>query len=141
MTTTTIVSSLAGGALMGLAASLLMLLDGRVAGVGGIVAGLVRPKPGEWGWRAAFVAGLVAAGVLFSLARPSAFVAPARPTWMLIAAGVLVGFSVRLGGGCTSGHGICGLSRLSRRAVAGTFTFMASAVAAVGVLRLLGVQP
>jgi hypothetical protein len=134
-------NALLGGALVGLAASLLLALNGKVAGVSGIVSGLVRPESGEWGWRAAFVLGLLGGGTLFAVFRPEVL-APARGApWLMGAAGLLVGFGTRLGGGCTSGHGVCGLSRLSGRALVGTVTFMITGMATVAVAHQLGVGP
>jgi uncharacterized membrane protein YedE/YeeE len=129
--------SLLGGAIIGVAASLLLLFNGRVAGISGIVDGLLRPRRGEWGWRAAFVLGLLAGGTLFAVLRPQALVPAAGSAPLLLAAGVLVGVGTRVGGGCTSGHGVCGLSRLSRRSVAGTATFMIAGMAAVAAVHLL----
>ncbi len=130
--------ALAGGALIGVAASLLLLLNGRLGGVGGIVAGLLHPPANEWGWRAAFVAGLLAGGVLLGALHPSAFgPSPAAPV-LLVIAGAAVGVGTRLGGGCTSGHGICGVSRLSRRAIVATLTFMLTGAVVVALVRVLG---
>jgi uncharacterized membrane protein YedE/YeeE len=147
-------AALAGGALIGLASSLLWWSLGRVAGVSGIVGGLLRPVRGDVAWRAAFVAGLVAAGGLAAWAAPALLAAPTllasssstassssealrAPGWMLLA-GVIAGFGARLGGGCTAGHGICGLSRLSPRSLVATLTFMATAIATATVMRLGG---
>ncbi|RAI16952.1 YeeE/YedE family protein, partial [Rhodoblastus acidophilus] len=106
-------SALAGGALIGLAAALLLLREGRILGASGIFAGLARPKAGDLDWRLAFVAGLVAApalaALLFGVAAPAIAAAPNT----LIVGGLLVGFGARLANGCTSGHGVCGLARLS----------------------------
>lgn len=132
------VSALFGGALIGLAASALLFFSGRIAGISGIVGGLLRPERGEWGWRAAFVAGLLAGGVALLAFLPSAIAAPTRPYGALAAAGLLVGFGARLGRGCTSGHGVCGISRLSARSVIGTATFMATGIGTVAALRILG---
>jgi hypothetical protein len=130
--------ALTGGALIGVAASLLLLLNGRLAGVGGIVAGLLQRPASEWGWRAAFVAGLLAGGVLLGALHPSAFgPSPASPV-LLVIAGAAVGVGTRFGGGCTSGHGICGVSRLSRRAIVATLTFMLSGAVVVALVRVLG---
>jgi uncharacterized membrane protein YedE/YeeE len=129
-----------GGALLGLSAALLLLVNGRIAGVSGIVAGLLRPGPGETLWRALFVAGLLAGGLVAARVHPVAFASTVqRPALALAAAGVLVGFGTRLGNGCTSGHGICGVSRPSVRSIAATVTFMASGALTVFVVRhLLG---
>src|SRR5687767_9444827 len=126
------VGALIGGALIGASASLLLWLNGRVAGISGIVAGLVRPQRGDLGWRVSFVAGLVVAGILLALAKPSLFGAPAaRPLVIIGAAGLLVGVGTGLANGCTSGHGVCGLSRLSKRSLVATLTFMTTGALAV----------
>jgi len=124
-----------GGVLIGLAASLLVLFCGRIAGISGIVGGLLRPQRGDLGWRIAFVLGLLAAPAAYSLFRalPAAHVEAGTPALLL--AGLLVGFGTRLGSGCTSGHGVCGLSRLSPRSLAATGIFMAAGFATVFVLR------
>jgi uncharacterized membrane protein YedE/YeeE len=129
------VSALIGGALIGLAAVLLMLLNGRIAGVSGILGGaLARER--DSGWRVAFLVGLVAAPlVMGALGDP--LPAPRMPaTWaVVVAGGLLVGFGTRLGGGCTSGHGVCGMARLSPRSIAATLIFMATAMVVVAVMR------
>ena len=130
-------TALAGGALIGLAASLLILLNGRIAGISGILGGLLRPGPGEIAWRAAFLIGLVAAPWLYVLAAPLPSVRIDVSEGMLIAAGLLVGLGTRYGAGCTSGHGVCGLSRLSVRSLAATTGFMAAGFATVYVVRHL----
>jgi uncharacterized membrane protein YedE/YeeE len=123
--------ALLGGVVIGLSASALLLFNGRIAGVSGIVNGLTRRSAGaEWAWRAAFIAGLVSAGGLTMrlLHQPAA--SPARLPVLLLA-GVLVGFGTSLGSGCTSGHGVCGLGRFSRRSFVAVLTFMASAIVTV----------
>jgi uncharacterized membrane protein YedE/YeeE len=132
------VASLFGGALIGLSASILLLFSGRVAGVSGIVAGLLRPSRGEALWRVLFVAGMLAGGVVMARVHPSAFASTVeRSSIALAAAGVLVGFGTRLGNGCTSGHGVCGISRLSLRSIAATATFIVAGVVTVLVVRML----
>ncbi len=134
------VASLVGGLLIGLAAALLWILNGRVAGISGIVGELLGPAPGEGRWRLAFVVGLVGGGALVRLFHPSAFTVPHGSTALLAASGVLVGFGTRLANGCTSGHGVCGISRLSPRSLAATVIFMAAGIATVYVVRhLVGV--
>ena len=132
-------TSLAGGLLIGLAAGALIVGVGRILGAAGIVGGLVDPRPGDVGWRLSLIVGLVLAPTLLSLvwlAKPP-MIAASWPT--LIVAGLLVGFGTRLGSGCTSGHGVCGLARLSPRSLAATAAFMASGFATVFVARhLLG---
>lgn len=128
-------ASLGGGVLLGLASALFILLNGRVLGVSGILGGLVRPRPGDTGWRIAFVAGLLVAPTLWRL-----FAQPVVPRIeaseaVLVIAGLLVGWGTRYGSGCTSGHGVCGLSRLSPRSLAATLAFMAAGFATVYLLR------
>jgi uncharacterized protein len=128
-------TALAGGALIGLGAAMLLLLAGRIAGISGIVGGLLRPAAGDAGWRLAFVAGLVLAPLLFALVRalPDARI-EAGPL-ALVAAGLIVGIGTRYGAGCTSGHGVCGLARLSPRSLVATLAFMAAGFATVFVVR------
>jgi uncharacterized membrane protein YedE/YeeE len=134
-------SSLLGGALIGLAASALLWLDGKVAGISGIVGGLLRRD--DVGWRGAFVAGLVAGGALLRLALPAAFtITVAEPLLLILAAGLLVGFGTQLGNGCTSGHGVCGVSRGSPRSLVATASFMATGILTVFVIRrVIGAAP
>jgi uncharacterized membrane protein YedE/YeeE len=130
-------ASLFGGALIGVAAAMLVLLCGRIAGISGIVGWLIAMRRGDIAWRLAFVAGLLAA--------PSAMVLMGRELapridaglGMLLAAGLLVGLGTRYGAGCTSGHGVCGLSRLSPRSLVATGAFMAAGIATVFVTRHL----
>ena len=132
-------SALAGGALIGLAAALFIHANGRIAGISGIVGGLLRPVPGDRAWRLAFVLGMVAAPLLWSLAAtlPPLIIAADWP--LLIVAGLIVGISTRYGAGCTSGHGVCGISRLSPRSLAATLALMSSGFVTVFVVRhLLG---
>lgn len=131
------VSALAGGTLIGLAAVAFLLLNGRIAGISGIVGGLLKPQAGDIGWRLAFVAGLVLAPLLWlvAVAAPELTIAADYPT--LIIAGLVVGLSTRYGSGCTSGHGVCGLSRLSPRSMVATLCFMATGFATVFVIRHL----
>lgn len=135
MTNFTPYSAFFGGALIGLSAVLLMLFNGRQAGVSGILGGALALGSSETLWRLAFIAGLVVAPLLycgFGGALPFTITHTAP---VLIAGGLLVGVGTRMGGGCTSGHGVCGLARLSRRSMIATLTFMASAVATVFVVR------
>ncbi len=131
-------SALAGGALIGLAASLLLVMRGRVAGISGIVSGLVLGPRGEAGWRALFVAGLLSAGALGVWLAPGRIGSSPRSLLMLAVAGLLVGVGTRLGNGCTSGHGVCGLSRLSIRSLVATLTFMAAGILTALLVRALG---
>jgi uncharacterized membrane protein YedE/YeeE len=130
---------LVGGVLIGLASAGLLVLHGRIAGITGIAAGVLAPVRGDWAWRASFVAGLLAVGVLASLWVPEAFggQAPLQGP-SLIAAGLIVGVGTRVGNGCTSGHGVCGVGRLSPRSTVATMVFIASGMATVSGLRLLG---
>lgn len=130
------VSSLIGGGLIGLSAALLWLGDGRIAGISGILGGgLGGVAKGDRGWRIAFLAGLIVAPLFFALfVVAPAIVLDATPA-VLIVGGLLVGFGTRLANGCTSGHGVCGLARLSRRSIVATAVFMASAAATVFLVR------
>jgi len=128
-------SSLIGGALIGLAASLVLLSHGRVAGVSGIFGGLLGRPLGDFGFRLAFVLGLVAAGVGAALLAPG-WVPPGDSSLVLAGvAGLVVGFGSRLGNGCTSGHGVCGIARLSTRSLVATGTFMATGIITVFLVR------
>lgn len=131
-----IAGPLAGGALIGIAAGGLLLLKGKTAGVSGVLEGVVRGEKGEWGWKLAFVAGLLAGGVLMKLLRPASFSAPAGALWPAVVAGLLVGFGTRVGGGCTSGHGVCGIGRFARRSIVATLVFMGVGVITVALRRL-----
>lgn len=127
----------AGGMLIGIAAAWLLLAEGRILGASDILAGLLNLKPGQWSWRLALVAGMVAApllaGPLFGAQRPAVDSSAA----LLIVAGLLVGAGSRLANGCTSGHGVCGLARLSPRSAAATGAFMAAGFLTVFVVRRL----
>ena len=124
-------TALLGGVLIGLSASALLLFSGRIAGVSGIVNGLTRRSSGaEWAWRAAFVAGLAGAGGITMHLLHQATASPARLPVLLLA-GLLVGFGTSLGSGCTSGHGVCGLGRFSRRSLVAVLTFMTCAIVTV----------
>jgi uncharacterized protein len=120
-----VAAPLAGGALIGIAAAGLLVLTGKTAGVSGILEGVVLREKGELGWKAAFLGGLLAGGALLLWLRPESFSAGPRPSlaWA-VAGGLLVGFGTRLGGGCTSGHGVCGVGRLSKRSLVATCVFM-----------------
>ncbi len=130
-------ASLAGGALIGLAAALFLLLNGRIAGISGIVGGLLAPSRGDIAWRAAFVIGMVAAPAAWLLftGLPAAQIDAGYPA--LTIAGLLVGVGTRYGSGCTSGHGVCGLSRLSLRSFTATLSFMAAGFLTVFIIRHL----
>lgn len=126
------VSALVGGVLIGGAATVLMLFLGRIAGVSGIVGSLLERTPGVAGWRAFFIGGLAAGAFGHALVQPEAADITIDATWPAVAVGgLLVGFGTRLGSGCTSGHGVCGLARLSARSLVATATFIASAMLTV----------
>jgi uncharacterized protein len=128
-------SAAIGGVIIGIAAAMLAFLNGRIAGISGIVGGLFRPAPGDVAWRLAFVAGLIAAPLLYAIvaALPPVVIEASYPT--LVVAGLLVGIGTRYGAGCTSGHGVCGVSRLSPRSIVATLSFMAAGFANVFVAR------
>jgi uncharacterized membrane protein YedE/YeeE len=136
-TSFTPVAALVGGLIIGVAAALLWLVNGRVAGISGIAAGLFA-RDGEARWRLAFVAGLVGGGALMHLVRPTAFGLPHGGTATLLVGGVLVGVGTRLANGCTSGHGLCGTSRLAPRSLVATAVFFAVGIAIVFVVRHVG---
>ena len=130
-------SALAGGVIIGAAAAMFALLNGRIAGISGVMSGLLKPASGDIAWRAAFLLGLVTAPLAYTL-----FAAPPEPQidasyGALIVAGLLVGVGTRYGSGCTSGHGVCGLSRLSPRSLAATAAFMGTGFVTVFALRHL----
>lgn len=130
-------ASLAGGLLIGGAAAMFVLLNGRIAGVAGVLGGLLRPQSGETGWRLAFVAGLVVAPLLWQLFGELPALRIDAGYGLLTVAGLLVGVGTRYGSGCTSGHGVCGLSRLSPRSLVATLAFMGTGFATVFVMRHL----
>jgi len=139
ITTFTPVEALLGGSLIGIAAVALMAVHGRVAGMTGILTGAILPK-GDWDWRVAFLVGAIAAPVVITLLTGVALPLQADlPSWAIVLGGLLVGIGVTFGGGCTSGHGVCGIARLSRRSTVATATFMAATLVTVFVIRhLLG---
>ena len=128
-------SALAGGALIGLAAALFLLLNGRIAGISGVLGGLLKPVKGDIAWRAAFVLGLIAAPLAYALVRLPAVPQIDAGYLALVAAGLLVGVGTRYGSGCTSGHGVCGVARLSPRSLVATLTFMAAGFVTVYLVR------
>ena len=131
-----LISALIGGALIGLASVLLMIFTGRIAGISGILSGCFALTGGDKVWRVAFVGGLIAAPVVSSLVGHP-LPTPVMPmSWAtIVLAGFLVGFGARIGGGCTSGHGVCGIARLSIRSLIATVTFMAAAMVVVAIMR------
>jgi uncharacterized membrane protein YedE/YeeE len=133
-------SSLAGGVLIGIAAAMFALLNGRIAGISGVLGGLLRPVRGDVGWRVAFVLGLVVAPLAYALWSDLPRPRIDAGTGALVLAGLLVGIGTRYGSGCTSGHGVCGLSRLSARSLVATLAFMGAGFATVYATRhLLGI--
>lgn len=132
-------ASLLGGMTLGLAAAALALCNGRIAGISGILGGLLRPQAGDTAWRAAFIGGLILAPLIYRAVTSLPTIAVEANSATLIIAGLLVGVGTRYGGGCTSGHGVCGISRISPRSLVATATFMAAGFATVYVVRhLLG---
>lgn len=137
-------TALAGGLLLGLASAIFILLNGRILGISGIVGGLLRPQAGEMGWRIAFLLGMFVAPTLFFAFAPESLIHVPRieaGSVVIVLAGLLVGFGTRYGSGCTSGHGVCGLSRLSLRSAIATLAFMGAGLLTVFVIRhVLGVS-
>ena len=132
------VNALIGGAIIGIAASLMMLFNGRVTGISGIVSGIVQPKKSDLLWRVFFIAGLLIGGVVIGLLRPEAVVQQSSAVWGdYIFAGIMVGFGTLLGNGCTSGHGVCGISRMSIRSIMATVTFIVFGMLSLLVFKLL----
>lgn len=133
-----IIYALIGGAVIGIAASIMLVFNGRVTGISGIYNGILNRTKGDMAWRVAFVGGLFLGGsVLYSL-RPDFFVNESgRPLWLVALAGLIVGFGTIMGSGCTSGHGVCGISRLSPRSLVATAAFMGAGFATATLLRQL----
>lgn len=134
------INALIGGGLIGISVSLMLLWNGRVTGISGIINGLFSFKKGDTTWRTLFIAGLFAGGLTLKILKPESL----SSSWtaeleILITAGLLVGFGTVMGSGCTSGHGVCGISRLSPRSLSATLAFMAAGIVAVLVLKRLGV--
>jgi uncharacterized membrane protein YedE/YeeE len=131
-------ASLAGGIILGLASAIFILVNGRILGISGILGGLLPPKVGDTTWRLAFLLGMLAAPTVFHAVVPAQYIAAPRidaSDWVVIAAGLLVGIGTRYASGCTSGHGVCGLSRLSPRSLLATASFMSAGFVMVYVLR------
>lgn len=131
-------ASLAGGIILGLASAIFILVNGRILGISGILGGLLPPKAGDTTWRVAFLLGMLAAPTVFHAVVPAQYITAPRidaTEWMVIAAGLLVGIGTRYASGCTSGHGVCGLSRLSPRSLVATLSFMGAGFVMVYVLR------
>ena len=130
-------SAIVGGALIGLSASFLWIANGRIAGISGIVGGLLRPRMGDLMWRVAFIVGLLTAPWLFQVFAPLPEIQVGAGTATLLVAGLLVGIGTRYGAGCTSGHGVCGLARLSPRSLVATLSFMLTGFVTVFAVRHL----
>jgi len=135
--------ALFGGSLIGLSVSLMLFWNGRITGISGIVYGAaVKPVKNDKAWRWYFICGLLAGGLLLQFIYPSAFSEGLQTKpWTIVVAGLLVGFGTTLGNGCTSGHGVCGISRLSPRSVIASLTFIGAGIFAVFIFRQLGVLP
>lgn len=131
-------ASLTGGIILGLASAIFILVNGRILGISGILGGLLPPKLGDTSWRVAFLLGMLTAPTVFHAVVPAQYITAPRidaTEWMVIAAGLLVGIGTRYASGCTSGHGVCGLSRLSPRSLVATLSFMGAGFVMVYVLR------
>jgi len=132
------INAIIGGALIGISASIMLLFTGRVTGISGIMGGILNPKSSDKGWRFLFIAGLVVGGLIMVSIQPDNFVVKSVATNIdYVIAGLLVGFGTLLGNGCTSGHGVCGLSRFSSRSFVATITFMAMGILSTLIFRLL----
>lgn len=133
--------SLIGGLLIGLASATLLVTYGKIAGISGIIGHLLQPRAGDVSWRAWFLGGMLGGSAVFGMVWPEAFGAPVTSSLVPVGvAGLLVGFGTRLGNGCTSGHGVCGMGRLSVRSTVATVTFILAGVATVAMMNQLGVQ-
>ena len=135
-------ASLAGGIILGIASAIFILVNGRILGISGILGGLLPPKVGDTTWRVAFMLGLFAAPSVFHAVVPAEYITAPRIdaiNVMVVAAGLLVGIGTRYASGCTSGHGVCGLSRLSPRSLVATLSFMSAGFAMVYVMRHLAI--
>jgi uncharacterized membrane protein YedE/YeeE len=133
-------SSLTGGIVLGIASALFILINGRILGISGILGGLLPPKLGDATWRIAFLLGMFAAPTVFHAVVPAEYITAPRieaTEWMIVVAGLLVGIGTRYASGCTSGHGVCGLSRLSPRSLVATGSFMSAGFVTVYVVRHL----
>lgn len=134
------ISALLGGILIGISVSIMLVWNGRATGISGILFGLLRPTIGDVAWRASFLVGLFSGGLTLAYFCPVAFSSTlSTADWTVVVAGLLVGFGTVLGSGCTSGHGVCGISRLSLRSILATVIFVGTGVATVGLLRWSGI--
>ena len=131
-------NALIGGAIIGIAVSLMLIFNGRVTGISGIVAGVLKPIKNDISWRMAFILGLIFGGIVLKILKPDVFVLAANVSNVdYIIAGILVGFGTLLGNGCTSGHGVCGISQLSLRSILATMTFIGFGVLSVLLFKML----
>lgn len=136
------INALWGGVLIGISVSLMLLWNGRVTGISGIIYGLINRTAGDLGWRFSFVLGLIMGGLTLFTLKPEVFGRiPESINWTVPLAGALVGFGTVLGSGCTSGHGVCGISRMSIRSLTATLLFITSGVLSVSLFKALGVLP
>ena len=133
------VLALIGGAVIGIAVSLMLALNGRVTGISGIVSGILSPKKNDLSWRVLFIAGLLFGGVILKFIHPDAFLSQSQNMSLFdyALAGLLVGFGTLLGNGCTSGHGVCGISRMSGRSIIATATFISFGIISVFIFKLI----
>ena len=130
--------ALAGGALIAISLAIMLIATGRIAGLSGIFAGFIAGRRGDWAWRAWFIAGMMIVGVAFQIARPATFDHGARiPLWLVAVAGLLVGIGTRTSNGCTSGHGLCGMSRFSKRSIIATMVFFGVGVATATITGMI----
>lgn len=135
-------NALIGGGLIGVAVSLMLLFNGRVTGISGIINGSLKPQKGDFLWRILFILGLFVGGLLLKILRPESFTNTLETeTYLTVIAGLLVGFGTIMGSGCTSGHGVCGISRFSIRSILATVVFIFAGVLAVVLFRKWGVLP
>ena len=138
MTYQSVLDAICGGALIGLGAAIMLLWNGKIAGVGGITRGLLHFRAGDWAWRSAFVGGLLVGGAAFYVTNPAVFqITTDRSLPVVAAAGLLIGFGGVVANGCTSGHGVCGVSRLSPRSIVATATFIAAGIVTVFAYNLV----
>ena len=136
------VNALVGGIFIGIAVSLMLYLKGRVTGISGILNGVLQRSRGDKSWRLYFIGGLLSGGLVLKVVQPSVYQNLLETEfWTVIVAGLLVGFGTVMGSGCTSGHGVCGISRLSKRSILATITFMLAGMLSVFFFRQLGVMP
>ncbi len=134
------INALLGGVIIGISVSLMLLWNGRVTGISGIINGTLSPVKGDTGWRVLFIVGLLLGGLTLKVLNPNIFSGSLQTeTWTTVVAGLLVGFGTVLGSGCTSGHGVCGISRMSPRSLVATIIFISAGVIAVAVFKKLGV--